>query len=161
MNGTELVLVALLMAVGLVGVLVPLLPGLPVVLAAGVWWAVADGGGGRWVVVALMALLGLAGTAAKYVLPARAVGGAGAPRSTLLAGLAGAVVGFFVIPVVGLVIGGVAAVYLAELSRLGDGRRAWASTRQVLLAVGIGMLLELGAGVAMALAWAVAELTAY
>ena len=161
MSGSALLLVALLMAVGLVGVLVPVVPGLPVVLGAGIWWAAADGGGGRWVVVAVMAALLVGGVVAKYALPARAVGGSGAPRSTLLLGVGGAVVGFFEVPVVGLLIGGVAGVYLAELARLGDARAAWSSTRAVLLAAGLGMLLELAAGVAMVLVWAVAELTAY
>ena len=160
MSGGELLLVAALMAFGLVGVVIPVVPGLPVILVAGVWWAAADGGGGRWAVVAVLAVLLVAGTVAKYVLPARAVGGSGAPRTTLLWGGVGAVVGFFVVPVVGLLVGGVAGVYLAELRRLGDGRAAWTSTRAVLVAAGIGMLLELAAGVAMVVVWALAELTA-
>jgi uncharacterized protein YqgC (DUF456 family) len=150
----ELLLVALVMAVGLVGVVLPFLPGLILVWAAGLWWAVADGGGpGRWTVFAVMTALLVAGTAAKYVLPARAGAAAGAPWTTLAAGAAGAVAGFFLVPVVGLIVGGVAGVYLAEFARLRDWNRAAAATRAALVAFGIGMLLELAAGVAMALTW--------
>jgi len=151
-------LVLLAMLVGLVGVVVPLLPGLLLIWAAGVAWAWADGGGARWAVAAVLTLLLLAGTAAKYVLPARSASGAGAPRRTLLLGALGAVVGFFVIPVVGLVVGGVGAVYLAELQRLGGSAAAWRSTRAVLVGIGVGMLVELATGVLMVAVWGAAAL---
>ena len=156
MSTLGLLLVALVMAVGLVGVVVPVLPGLALIWAAGLVWALAEGSGaGRWVTLAVMTVLLVAGTVAKFVLPGRSVLATGAPRSTLLAGGAGALVGFFVIPVVGLVVGGALGVLLAESRRLGDTSRAWTSTRGVLLGVGIGVLLELVAGVAMVVAWVV------
>jgi uncharacterized protein YqgC (DUF456 family) len=95
----------------------------------------------------------LAGTVAKYVLPARSARTTGAPRSTVLIGSVGAVVGFFVIPFVGLVIGGVGAVFLAELRRLGDAASAWRSTRAVLVGVGFGVLIELASGLLAVLVW--------
>jgi hypothetical protein len=62
------------------------------------------------------------------------------------------IVGFFVIPVVGLVIGFVLGVYLAEHRRVGPAA-AWPSTREALRAVGVSILIELAAGVVAALAW--------
>jgi uncharacterized protein len=148
-------LVGAVMVVGLLGVLVPLLPGLALVWGAGLAWVLLDGGGAlRWTVLAVMSVLLLAGTVAKYVLPGRSARAGGAPWSTLAAGAAGALVGFFVIPVVGLLVGGVAGVFLAELTRHRTARAAWASTRAVLLAIGIGVLVELAAGVAMMAVWA-------
>jgi len=147
-------LVALAMAVGLAGVLLPVLPGLLVVWAAGLWWTVADGGGApRWTVFGVLTALFVGATVAKYVLPARSAAARGAPVSTLLAGATGAVVGFFVIPLIGAVIGGVAAIYLAEYLRSGDGRAAWAATRAALVAIGVGVLIELAAGLLMVLTW--------
>jgi uncharacterized protein len=147
-------LVALAMLVGLAGVFVPVLPGLALIWAAGLVWAWLDGGGPlRWSVLAVMTLLLVGGTVAKYVLPARSATTSGAPRTTLLLGGVGALAGFFLIPVVGLPAGFVVGVYVAELARLADGGAAWRSTRGVLLAVGIGMLVELTAGIAMVLAW--------
>ena len=59
--------VGLVMLVGLVGVVVPFLRGTSLVLAAGVAWAVfvKDDGNDRWVVVAVMAALLVAGAIAK------------------------------------------------------------------------------------------------
>nr|WP_284290737.1 DUF456 family protein [Angustibacter aerolatus] len=50
----------------------------------------------------------------KYVLPGRRLKDAGVPWWTTLAGVALGVVGFFVVPVVGLLLGFVLGVYLAE-----------------------------------------------
>jgi uncharacterized protein YqgC (DUF456 family) len=152
-------LILLAMLVGLVGVLLPVLPGLLLIWLAGLAWAVLDGGGfARWAVFAAMSAVLLAGTVAKYALPARSARTSGAPRSTVLFGALGAIVGFFVIPVVGLVVGGVGAIYLAELNRLGDGPSAWRSTRAVLVGVGIGMLIELAAGLIAVAIWVLGAL---
>jgi uncharacterized protein YqgC (DUF456 family) len=159
MSGAGELLLGVLMLVGLVGVVVPVLPGLLLVWANGVVWAWLDGGGlVRWGAIGLMTLLLTLATVAKYALPARSATRAGAPRSTLLLGALGAIVGFFVIPVLGFAIGGVAAVFVAELLRLGSGEAAWHSTFGVLRAIGIGMLVELAAAVAMVTVWTVAVL---
>jgi uncharacterized protein YqgC (DUF456 family) len=154
MSTTGQLLVGLVMVAGVVGVVVPVLPGLLLSFAAGLVWVWQDGGGPTRVLVGVV-LTGLlvAGTSAKYLLPARSATGAGAPRSTLLAGVLGAVAGFFLIPFLGVVVGGVGAVYLAELRRLRDGRAAGRSTWAVLKAVGIGMLVELVAAVLMLGTW--------
>lgn len=151
-----LLLVALVMAIGVVGVLVPLLPGLLLVAGAGLVWALAESSSFGWVVfTAMLVVLGV-GTAAKYVLPARQLSAAGAPRSTLLVGAVGAVVGFFVIPVVGLLVGGVVGVYVAEYRRLHEGPAAWRSTVVTLKAIGLGVIIELLAGIVATGIWALA-----
>jgi hypothetical protein len=149
------VLVGLAMAVGVVGVVVPVLPGLALVWAAALVWALLADGSARWIVLAVATLLLLVGTVAKYALAGRSLRDSNAPRSTMLAGVLGAVVGFFVIPVLGLIVGAVAGVLLAERARLRDWRRAWTSTRGVLVAVGVGMLVELAAALGIVGAWAV------
>ena len=144
------------MLLGVVGVVVPVLPGLVLAWAAGLVWVWQDGGGPTRVLVGvLLTALLLVGTAAKYVLPARSATGGGAPRATLLLGAMGAVAGFFLIPVVGVVVGGVGAVFLAELHRLRHGGAAWRSTWAVLRAVGLGLLVELVAAVLMLGTWLV------
>lgn len=149
-------LIGLVMLAGLVGVVVPVLPGTALVLAAGVAWAalVVDGGTARWVVVAVMAALFVAGLVLKLALPGRHLSGA-LPRTTLLAAGTGAVVGLAVLPPFGLLIGGVAGTYLAESRRLGPGPEARRSTVRVLQAVGLGVLAELAAGVLMVATWLV------
>jgi len=61
-------------------------------------------------------------------------------------------VGFFVIPVVGLLVGFVAGIYLAELLRVGRAR-AWPSTGAALRAAGLSLLIELAAGLLAAVVW--------
>src|SRR5690349_14713168 len=147
-------LIGLAMVAGVVGVVLPVLPGLLLCWAAGLGWVWQGAGGPARVLVGVV-LTGLlvVGTGAQYLLPARSASGAGAPRSTLVAGVLGAVAGFFLVPVVGVVVGGVGAVYLAELRRLRDGAAAGRSTWAVLKAVGIGMLVELVAAVLMLGTW--------
>lgn len=154
MDTLGLLLVGLVMVVGLAGVVVPLLPGTALVLAAGIAWAalLVDGGAARWVVVGVMATLFAVGVALKYVLPGRRLHGS-LPRRTPLVGGAGALVGLVLLPPLGLLLGGVAGTYLAEASRLGHGAPAGRSTVDVLRAVGLGLLAELTAGVAMVGTW--------
>jgi uncharacterized protein len=148
------VLLGLVMLVGLVGVVVPVLPGTALVLAAGVVWAllVVDGGAVRWVVVGAMAVLFAVGTVLKYALPGRRLHGS-LPRRTMLMAAVGAGVGFVLLPPLGLILGGVAGVYLGEAQRLGPGAPARRSTVEVLKAVGVGILAELTAGVLMVGTW--------
>lgn len=154
MDGVGNALIALVMVVGLAGVVVPALPGTLLILASGVAWAalIAEHGTDRWIVVGVMAALFVAGIVAKYALPGRRLSGQ-LPRPTLLYGAVGAAVGFVVLPPLGLLIGGVVGVYLAEARRLGPGRDARRSTVEVLKAVGLGILAELVAGVLMIAAW--------
>lgn len=153
-----LLLYGVAMVIGLVGVVIPTIPGLLLVAGVAAVWAYDQGGGGAWVVFGVMLVVLVIGTIAKYVLPSRSLRDAGAPRSTLLLGLLGAVVGFFVIPVVGLLIGAVIGVYAGELRRLHDGSAARRSTVATAKAIGIGLVLELVAGVVAVAIWFVAAL---
>ena len=151
MSSTE-VLVAVVIAVGLVGIVVPVLPGSILVVAAVLGWAWSVGGVTAWAVFALVAALIAAGAVVKYVVPGRRLQLAGVPASTQWAGALLGVVGFFVVPVVGLVLGFVLGVYLAELRRVGSSQ-AWPTTWHSLKAVGLSILIELGAALAATLVW--------
>ena len=146
------IVVALAIAVGLVGILVPLLPGTMLVGAAVLVWALDTGGRTAWSVAALAVAVLLVGALLKYLLPGRRLTEAGVPRRTLWTGAALGVVGFFVIPVVGLVLGFVLGVHLAERARLG-GRAAGPSTVAALRAVGLSIAIEVLAGMLAAAAW--------
>jgi uncharacterized protein YqgC (DUF456 family) len=145
-------LTGLAIAIGLVGVLVPILPGSMLVMAAILVWAVLASTGAGWVVFAVAAVLLAVGGIVKYAVPGRHLKAAGVPNRTLLAGAALGVVGFFVIPVVGLFVGFVLGVYVAELQRVGRDL-AWPTTRSALRAVGVSVLIELAAATLAALTW--------
>jgi uncharacterized protein YqgC (DUF456 family) len=147
-------IVALAIAVGLVGVVVPLLPGLLLVWGAVAVWAIVEGGIAAYVLLGVATALALAAQVVKYLVPGRRLQRAGVPnRSLLLGGLLG-LVGFFVVPVLGLLLGFVLGIYLAERARLGAHDTAWTSTRHALTAVGLSVLLELAAALIIAVGWA-------
>jgi uncharacterized protein YqgC (DUF456 family) len=147
-------LTGLAIALGLVGVLVPILPGSVLVVAAILVWAVLMSTTTGWVVFAVAALLVATGGIVKYVVPGRHLKVAGVPNRTLFAGAALGVVGFFVVPVVGLFVGFVLGVYVSELQRVGRAL-AWPTTRSALRAVGVSVLIEMAAGMLAALTWLV------
>lgn len=147
-------LVALAMAVGVAGTVVPLVPGLGLVVAAALAYGLVEGFGTTGTVAfGVIVAVGLAGTAAGVALPHRAAGRAGAPRSSLLLGAAGAVLGFFAVPIVGLPLGGVAGIYVGERLRTGDGAAAWRATRATLKGFGLAAVVQLGAALVMAAVW--------
>lgn len=148
-------LAGLLIALGLLGVVLPVLPGLLLVVAGVAVWAVPRNDVVGWTVLAAALGVALLGTVAKYLLPGRALRSAGVPGRSLLAGAVLGIVGFFVVPVLGLFLGFVAGVYLAELARLGDHARAWPSTRHAVRAAGWSVLIELAAGLLATVVWIV------
>lgn len=146
-------LVGVAVLAGVVGVVVPVLPGSLLVWAAVLVWAVATGSLAGWLVLA--AATAFIGTAqvVKYVVPDRRLQAAGVPRrSVVVGGLAG-LVGFFVVPVVGLVLGFLGGVYAAERRRLRDHAAAWRATTQAVRAVGVSVLVELTGAIAAGLVW--------
>lgn len=152
------VVAGLVVLVGLVGVVVPVLPGGLLIGLALLGWAVAVGTGQAWLVAAVGCAVLLVGAVVKYAVPGRRMQRQGVPGRTLAAGAVLGVVGFFVIPVIGLPIGFVAGVYLSELQRLGPDR-AWPATKVALRAVGLAVLIEFTAGVLAALVFVVGAAT--
>lgn len=157
MTLTVVIVALIVMLVGLVGIAVPGVPGLPLIWAAAVgsWWVAGMTTTG-WVVVAVVTLLLGIAVVARFALPSRGARSGGAARSSLAFGLVGAVVGFFVVPIVGFPLGGVVGILLGERRRLGDWNPAWESTLAALRGYGVSLLVEIGAGVAMVASWATA-----
>lgn len=153
MNTGGIVLVALTIAIGLVGMLVPVLPGTLLVYAAIAVWSVVESSTASWTVLAVVTVLLVGGQLIKYLWPVRRMRAADIGAGTLAAGAVLGVIGFFVIPVVGLVIGFVAGVYLAELLARRDWRRAWASTVHAVKGVVLSVGVELSAGLLATAVW--------
>jgi uncharacterized protein len=148
------VLIAIVIAVGIAGIVVPVLPGTILVLGAMAVWATEVGTSRAWIVFAVATTFLAVGAVVKYAVPHRRLRDAGVPQSTLVFGGLVGFVGFFVIPVIGILVGFVLGVYAAELRRVG-GAAAWPATVHALKAVGVSVLVELIAAVLAALTWAV------
>ena len=158
MSDAGTVLVGLAIAVGVAGVVVPILPGALLVWAAILVWALAEGSTAGWGVLALATVAVGGAQVVKYLVPGRRLRDAGVPRRSMAAGVLLAIAGFFLVPVVGLFLGFPLGVYLEERRRLGGHAAAWASTRHALHAVGLSIAIELAATLLAASAWLAAVL---
>jgi uncharacterized protein len=159
-DDTGLVLVGVAILAGLVGVLLPMLPGLLLCWGAVLVWALVERTAVAWTVLAVATLLFATSQVVKYLVPGRRLRSAGVPWGSMAAGGVLAAVGFFVIPVVGAVAGFVGGVYGAERLRLHTHAAAWPSTVRALRAVGLSVLIELVAGLLIGTVWLAAVLLA-
>ena len=158
MNGVETLLVAVVIAVGLVGILVPLIPGSILIFAAIAVWAYVEGTTVAWVTLGVATVVLAAALLVKYLWPMKRMRRAYVRTFSLFAGAVFGVVGFFVIPVVGLVVGFVLGVFLAELTLRGNSRLAWASTVHAIKGVALSVGVELAGALVATMVWVVGVL---
>ncbi|MDX3518317.1 DUF456 domain-containing protein [Streptomyces scabiei] len=149
----ELLLVAVVLLLGLCGVLVPGVPGSWLVWAGVMWWALEDPRPAAWWVLVGSTVVLLASWAVRWGLPPRRLTESGAtPRMGVFAG-SGAFLGFVLLPVLGAIPGFVGGIYLSERLRLGRHGAARAATRTAMRAGGSSVLAELFACLLVAGAW--------
>jgi uncharacterized protein YqgC (DUF456 family) len=140
----------LLIVVGLLGIVVPVLPGLVLVLAGVLVWALMEGSALGWGIFAVSLVVTVVGYVLQYTLPGRRMRERGVSSSTLFLAVGLGIVGFFVIPVVGAIVGFVLGIFVVELGRSRDHRQAWTRTKHALVAVLHSMGIELAAGLVVA-----------
>ena len=153
MSTGGIILVALAIAVGIIGIVVPLLPGTLLVFAAIAVWAVVENNVTGWVTLGVVTALLGASLLIKYTWPVKRMRAADVRTLSLVAGGVLGIIGFFVIPVIGLVIGFVLGVFLAELATRGDQRLAWTSTKHAVKGVALSMGVELAGALLATVAW--------
>ncbi len=151
--GAEVWLPALLIALGVVGIVVPVLPGLPMVLAGVLLWAIGIGGPTAWVVFGTCLVLGAAGWITQLLIPGRRLKAQGISTWTLVLAVLAGIVGFFVVPVLGAPLGFVLAILVVEFVRVGEVPLAWQRTGHALKAVVLSWGIELAAALLIALTW--------
>lgn len=151
------VLVALVIAFGIAGIIVPVLPGGALLVAAAILgWAIWLGESTGWVIFGISAAFVAVGLITKYAIPGKRLKDSGMPLSTQIVGGILAIIGFFVIPVVGVFVGFPVGVFLAELRRHGgDAAAAWTSTWTALKAIGLFILIDAIAATLATITWVV------
>lgn len=142
MNSVATLLVGVAIFVGILGIVIPVLPGAILSLAAILVWALEVQSPTGWTVLAAAVVLIGASQVVKYIVPERRLRESGVPRRSMFVGVLLGIVGFFVVPVVGLFVGFPVGVYLAERHRLGGHDAAWTSTKHALRATGLSILIE-------------------
>ncbi|MGK2854149.1 MAG: DUF456 domain-containing protein [Microbacteriaceae bacterium] len=158
MSTLGVVLVALAIAIGLAGIVIPILPGGLLVIAAITVWAVVEGGAVAWVTLGVAWALFLTAEVIKYLWPVRRMRAADVGTMSLVAGGVLGVIGFFIVPVLGLILGFVLGVYLAELSKHRTSGRAWTSTVHALKGVALSVGVELTGALLATVTWVIGVL---
>lgn len=111
-EGVVVALCAVLIAVGMIGIVLPVLPGLFLTLLAVFIWAVATGGSTAWTIFGIAALVWAIGVTAQFLIPGKRLKAQGVGMTTMLLAVVGGIIGFFVIPVIGAPVGFVLAILL-------------------------------------------------
>ncbi len=149
-DGVWLLLPGLLIVVGLVGIVVPVLPGTLLVLGGMLVFALLSGTAVGWVLFGVAVVVAGAGLVLQYLVPGRRMKEQGVRTSTLVLAVLLGIAGFVVVPVVGAVVGFVLGIWLVELGRGRDARQAWRRTKHAVVAVLHSVGIELLAGLAVA-----------
>lgn len=142
-----------IMLVGLLGVVVPVLPGLLLIWVGVLLWSVTAGVAAGWVVLGVVTLVYAVGVVCEYLIPGQRMKRAGVRTSTLVVGVLAAVVGAVVIPVLGAFVGFPLGIYLVQRVRRGSHASAWEGTVLALRAIGQNILIELTTAVLMIAIW--------
>ena len=139
-------LVAAVIFVGLIGIVVPILPGTLLIAGALLVWAIVVGGW-AWSVFAAALLVLVVGEVIKYLVAGKSLRTDGIPNRTVVVGGIVGIVGFFVVPVIGLLLGFVVGAVAAELVRTRSFEQAWRGAMAALKAaaktIGIELLFAL------------------
>lgn len=148
-------LVGLAILVGLIGIVVPVLPGSILIGAAIGVWAFLTGGSTAWTVFGIAVALLVLAEVLQYVVAGKHMKRSEVPTSTIVIGGIAGVVGFFVVPVVGLFLFFAVAVFLVELTRRRDRGTAWRATVAALQASALTIGIQLLGALAAATTWLV------
>jgi uncharacterized protein YqgC (DUF456 family) len=150
------ILCGLAILVGVAGTIIPVLPGSVLIGLSLLAWAIWGGAGTTgWVVFGVGVVFVLAGISASAVLTGRKLKQHNIPGRSVIAGLVLGVVGMFIIPVLGLVVGFAAGLLLSELHRTRAFPAAAASSWAALKATGFGMIVEFGLACLAASTWVI------
>jgi hypothetical protein len=146
------------MLVGLVGLLVPIFPGLTVMWLATLIYALVQSSNQNmywfeWVLFAMITLLMIAGSIVDNIIIAKRVREKKVPWASIILGyLAGIVASLFFTPLIGIVAAPV-GLFGAEYFRLRDTRIAFDSTRAWMTGWGITIAIRVAIGVVMIGLW--------
>jgi uncharacterized protein YqgC (DUF456 family) len=143
---------------GLLGLLVPVFPGLTVMWLATLVFAIVQAGVGQmavidWVLFALITVFMLVGNIIDNIIMARHMRDRAIPWSSIMFGYtAGLVASIFLTPLAGLAASPL-GLYAAEYWRLKDRKLAFASTKAYMTGWGWSLAARFGIGLVMLIFW--------
>ncbi|MCO1340265.1 hypothetical protein BJH93_15445 [Kocuria polaris] len=149
------IVAGLLLLVATLGTVYPILPGSWLALGTLLAWAWILGSGASWTMGVIAMVIVAIGWSASAVLTGRNLKQQQIPHGSIVVALIAAVVGMFVIPVVGLFVGFGAGLLGAEMLRRKDFKAALKSSASALKATGVGILIEFGCAALATSLWVI------
>ncbi len=150
LGSVVLVLALLVMVVGLIGTVLPVIPGPILIFLSALGYAFVEGFQTvGWPTLIVLGVLALVATTADLWASSIGAKVGGASGWSVLAGMIGGLVGFLVLSLVGAIIGAILGVLLTEIVRLGDWRKAlkagggWAIGWALATVVQVGIALTM------------------
>jgi uncharacterized protein YqgC (DUF456 family) len=138
------------MFIGLVGTVLPVLPGTILIFAAALVYALLDGFQTiGWVTLTVLGLLAAGATTADLWATSVGAKAGGASGWSILTGMLGGFVGLLVFNLPGSIIGAMLGLFVVEVLRVHDWRKALKSGGGWLLGWLLSVILELGIGLIM------------
>jgi uncharacterized protein YqgC (DUF456 family) len=149
-------LTLLVMLIGVIGVIIPGLPDVPLIWLAAICYGLLTGwdgwlGGG---ILALLTVLTLAGVVVDLALGPVAAKRGGASWQAILVSSALGLVGFFMFPPFGAILGALLGMFVVEYRRRGqNAREAIQAVKDYAVGFGLSVVVRLVIAVVMLIAW--------
>lgn len=150
------IVVGLVILVGVAGTFLPVLPGLFLVWSSVLAYGLLVGFGVvGWIAVAVVTGLLAFGLYLNVRIPQKSAAESGLGIAAQVFGLALALIGFFIVPVVGFPLGFVLGVYVVRYRKTGNAADAWASTVKSIASIIRASAAQAACGVGMFVVWSV------
>ena len=143
---------------GLLGLLIPVFPGLTIMWLSTLFYAIVQAAQGNmtwvdWLLFVLITLLMIGGNIIDNIIIAKHVRDKNVPWSSIIwAFAAGIILSLFFTPIAGMIASPV-GLYLAEWYRLKDKSQAFANTKAWMTGWGWSLAARFGIGIVMILIW--------
>jgi len=143
-----------IMLFGLLGLIIPIFPGLVVIWLAALGFGIASGFGTLgWIMFAIITLLMLAGSFIDNILMGTQAHKSGASWISILFALVFGIAGNFVIPVIGGLIAALLALFIAEWIRRKNREDAWKATVGLATGFSLAVVIRFIMGLVMIGLW--------
>jgi uncharacterized protein YqgC (DUF456 family) len=146
----------LVMAVGLVGMVIPIYPGVVIIWAAALLHGILTGFSTLEIwVLAIVTLLMIGGSLIDNFLMGGKARQAGASWTSIGGALLGGIIGTFAFPPFGGIIAAPTLLFLLEYARIQDSEEAWRTTKGLMSGWGLSFIARFLIGSAMIIIWAI------
>jgi uncharacterized protein YqgC (DUF456 family) len=155
-NASIFAITLFFMLIGLVGLIIPIFPGLLIMWLAALGYGLISGFDTVGVILfCLITLLTILGTVIDNIMMAGGGRKGGAGWWSIGFGMIAGVIGTLLLPPVGGLIAAPGVILLSEYRRVRDWRKAWIATRSLAIGWGLSYFVRLAIGIFILIWWLV------